>query len=271
MRCNLIGLCGFALSLLSGILFLHTMHIEFFGFSFSSADSPLRKEVRYAVTNLMLVYFVGIGISFFTLRGALLLLPSLIVLLPMTWYIGFAYGVYVLAFLACFMLILSMFVGIEYPGRRLSIPPRSRTSWWHIRDDGTTSRPLSKSAMRAIALAIVGLVIILASFTFYVSSNDVSRLQVSVIVNGEIYGSVGFTVYLDGDAMYTGTMTYDGDDYVMQEIVNLDLSSGSHTLVLDAWNDSEDLPTGDVDSVAHVRTLPFSEDTADLRLGVYIA
>lgn len=271
MRCNLIGLCGFALSLSSGILFLHTMHIEFFGVSSTSLDSPLRVDVTSAVSNLMIVYFVGIGISFFTLRGALLLLPSLIVLLPMTLYLGFAYGIYVLAFLACFMLILSMFVGIEYPGRRLSIPPMSRTSWWHMRDDTTTSRPLSRSAMRAIALAVVGSVIILASFTLYVSSNDVSRLQVSVYVNGELYGSVGFTVYLDGDAMYTGTMTYDGEHHAMHEYVYLGLSSGWHTLELDVWNDSEGLSAGEVDRVAHVWTLPFSEDTADLRLGIDIA
>jgi hypothetical protein len=157
-------------------------------------------------------------------------------------------------------------LGIEHPGG--DIDTTESKSWWHVRDDGTTSRPLFELARRAITLAIVGLVIVLASFTFYVSSNEVSRLQVSVNVNGPVYGSVDFTVYLDGDAMYTGTMTYDGDDYVMQEIVNLDLSSGSHTLVLDAWNDSEDLPTGDVDSVAHVRTLPFTEDIAYLLLGI---
>lgn len=267
MRCNLIGFCGFALSLCA-ILLLFTTQIELLGFSGTSMDSPLRHEVGSAVTILAFIYFVATGISLVSSFGSLLQLPCLIVLLPMTWYRGSESWIYALAFSGCFLLILSMFVGIERPWRELSIPPRSRKSWWHVRDDRATSRPLSEFARRAIALTIVGSVIVLASFTFYVYSKEVSRLGVSVNVNGAVYGSVGFTVYLDGDAMYTGTLTYHVGDYVLQEYVYLDLTSGSHTLVLDAWNDSEDLSTGDVDSVAHVRTLPFTEDIVYLLLGV---
>jgi hypothetical protein len=229
----------------------------------------MRGVVRSAVTILALICFAGTAISLISLFGAVLQLPCLIVLLPLTWYLGSIYWIYyVLSLAGCIILILSMFVRLEHPGRKPSIPPRSRRSWWHVRDDGTTSRHFSEFARRAIAIAIVGSVIALASFTFYVSSNEVSRLKVSVWVNGLDYGSVDFTVYLDGDAMYTGAMTYDSPNFVMQEFVYLDLSSGSHTVVLDAWNGSEDLSIGDVDSVAHVRTLPFTEDVAHLVLGI---
>ncbi|MCU0860544.1 MAG: hypothetical protein MUE55_08175 [Thermoplasmata archaeon] len=270
MRFNLIGFCGFVLSLSSGILFLGLTQISLFGMTGTSMDSALRQDIMWDATRLTMLLFVGIGISALTPLGWLVQLPSLAILLPMSWYLGFTCWTFVPAFSACFILILSMFVGLEYPGSKLSIPPRSRKFLWHVRDDGTTSRPFSEFARRAITLAIVGSVIVLASFTFYVGSNDVSQLQVSVYVDGATYGSVGFTVYLDGEAMHSGTLTYDGEHYAMYEPVNLRLSSGSHTLELDVWNGSASLPVGDIDSVAYVRTLPFSEDTVYLLLGVYV-
>jgi len=223
----------------------------------------------------MLLYFAGIGISVFSQLGSLVQLPSLVVLLPLTWYLDYAvsaagYGVYALAFSANFILIISMFIGMEYPGRELSIPPKSRIRWWCIHEGRLTSRPLSKSARAAIASVVAASVIILASFTLYVHANDVSKLKVVVWVNGEDYGSVNITVYLDGEAVHSRTMVYDGGYYAMIAGLYLELSSGSHTLELDAWNDSADLSIGVIDSMVHVRTLPFAEEEANLLLGVYL-
>ena len=261
------------MSSLGVVLFINIVWLQSVGWS--SADTQLRHDMISMEFNLVLLYFAGIVISAFSPLGSLVQLPSLVVLLPLTWYLDYAdsaagYGVYALAFSASLILILSMFIGIEYPGRKLSIPPKSRMRWWCIHEGRLTSKPFSKSARTAIVSVVAASVIILASFTFYVRSNDVSRLNVGVIVNGKDYGSVNFTVYLDGEAMHSGTLVYDGGHYAMYAYLSLELSSGSHTLELDAWNDSAVLSIGVIDSVAYARTLPFTKEQAYLLLGVFL-
>lgn len=220
-------------------------------------------------------YFVGVGISAFSSFGSLVQLPTLGVLLPLAWYLDNAdraadYAVFALAFIAAFILVLSMFVEVGYTSRKLLIPPKSRMRWWHIREVRSFSRPLSRSAKNAIVSVVAASALILASFTFYVRGNDVSRLTVVVMINWWDYGSVDFTVYLDGEAVYSGTLGHEGEHFAWDAWLYLKLPSGSHTLELDVWNDSGGLSTGVIDDVDHVRTLPFAEETTYLTFGVYL-
>lgn len=268
MRCNLIGLCGFALSSLAVVLFIKSFWLESLGFG--SGDSQLRRDMLGLQFGLGAWYFVGVGISAFSSFGSLVQLPILGVLLPLAWYLDSAdsaadYAVFALAFIAAFILVLSMFVEVGYTSRKLLIPPKSRMRWWHIREVRFSLRPLSRSAKDAIVSVVAVSALILASFTFYVRANDVSRLTVVVLIDGGYYGSVDFTVYLDGESVYSGASIY-----WMDESLYLKLPSGSHTLELDVWNDSGGLSVGVIDSVSHVRTLPFAEETTYLTFGVYL-
>jgi hypothetical protein len=96
----------------------------------------------------------------------------------------------------------------------------------------------------------------------------VSRLDVGILADGARYGSVSFTVYLDGESVHSGTMVYDDESWILETHLYLELPSGSHTLELDAWNDSSELSIGTIDSSTHVRILPFAEEVVYLGVGV---
>lgn len=252
-------------------------------FSFGSGDTVLHRDVSSILRTLGIVYLAGTAIAAFSPLGSLVQMPSLIIGLPLLWYLGtdgyqggildsdvFRYGAYSVAFVGTMTLFVAIFVGVERPGNGLSMPPRSRVLWWQAREGWGASRPFPRYARMGIVSMIVATTVVLASFTIYARTSDVSELDVSVVVNGEMYGSVNFTVYLDGETVRSGMLMYDNESWVMDTHVHLELPSGSHKLELDVWNDSPALSAGTIDCTTHVRTLPYTEETAYLLVGAVI-
>ncbi len=277
MRCNLIGLSGFSLSLIAAYM---VIFIAFNGTSFvyggCSSDSQLHTDMSLLVLQILVIYLIGVALSAFTPLGALLQIPSLAISLPLNWYLGHGTSLfsdaasYALAFAANIILLSSAFLAIEYPSRRLSIPPQRRLTWWNIHHRELAAKPIPKALRVALIMIVTAIVIISASFMFYVRANDVSDVNVVILVNGSMYGSVNFTLYLDGDSVHSATMVYDPEDRDGTMITSLDLEMpcGSHTLELDAWNSTYDLSIGTIDSMIQFRTLPYEEETTYLTIGV---
>ena len=249
-------------------------------FAYGSGDTALHRDVHSILGTLALVYFVGTAIGAFSPFGSLVQMPSLAIGLPLLWYLGndasagggldlevLRYGAYSIAVAGTGALFAAIFVGAESLGSGLSIPPRSRVLWWQAREGWGASRPFPRYAKLGIFSAAVAIVVVLASFTVYARVSDVSTLDVSVVVNGEMYGSVEFTVYLDGEAVRSGMLIYDHESWVMDTRFHLELPSGSHTLELDVWNDLWDLRVGTIDCTTHVKTLPYAEESAYLLFG----
>lgn len=250
-------------------------------FGYGSGDTALHRDVHSILGLLALAYIAGTVVAAFTPLGSLIQMPSLAIGLPLIWYLGsdggqgaildsdvVTYSAYSMAFSGTMLLLLSMFVGMEGQGRGISIPPTSRLLWWQTREGWLASRPLPGYARMGIASAIAATVIILALFTAYARTADVSMLDVGVLVNGDMYGSVDFTVYLDGEIVSSGTLLYTNESWVMETHFHLELPSGSHRLELDVWNDSQELTAGSIDSVTCFRTLPYAEETAYLLVGL---
>ncbi len=277
LRINLVGLIGFLVSLLAAVLFFFYVVIGV-SLGFGSGDTELHRDVDHAVRLVALAYFVGVGIGAFTAIGSFVQLGALTTSLPLLWYLEpfAAYGptgaiAIVLPFLAALILLLSMFVGIEYPEGVVSAPPRSRLRWWHTGEGcRVPSRGLPAHVLLVIVSIAAAVVVILAGFTIYVHTNDVSELDVHVVANYGMYGPVDYIVYLDGTEIHSGTLEDEGS-WVAEDRLSVKLPAGSHTLELDAWNDSADLTEGTIDTVTRVRTLPFAKETTYLLVGLAMA
>lgn len=243
----------------------------------TSNDSALTYEMRDLMMALAVLYTTGMVMCVFHALGCLLQATSLGVGLPVLWYLEYSdtlmrlefgwdlhlrYGV---ALAGTTLIIASMFVSVEMPSMRLTIPPRSRFHGWPSWGGRAESGPLSRKVKVAVAAVIIASSASVASFTVYATSEEVSRLSVFglwlFVAPAE---AVAVEVHLDGQLVPCDIIVVDG--YAAGFRVDwIDVSAGTHKLRVDVTNDLwapglDDPVSGEVS----VRVLPFTDEALHL-------
>lgn len=268
-KANIIGISGGILSLVCVVVLLF-IAIATLGFS-SGPTANEREDLRAVVTLLAVVYTAGAVIGLLSQLGAFMQLPSLLISLPIIWYIGYNPIFYILYFIGLIgpsLLILAMFVEYSRADKAFKAPPFSRMRTWALGEAESGARPLPKRAIVAIIAVLCACLIATAAFAAYAWRNDVSELHIEFYTDGSRYGSVNISVQVDGEEVYTTYVPYDpmGHWLIFAE-TSCKVPAGTHLVEVDVWNGLA-LEEGDVDTMMKARTLPFMTQYEMLSLGV---
>lgn len=265
-KVNTLGVAGATLSLVgAGTFWLYAF---LSGSVLESGSDALTQELRQLMVVLAALYIMGAVIGFLSQLGGLVQLSCLVVGLPVAWYLGYhwvLYLMYLVAFIGTSMLVLAMFIEYSRAGREFKAPPFSRIRVWSTR--ASLAGPLSKGTAKTLLVLIVACIVLASAFATYAWSADVSTLRISVLVNGVAFGSTNVSIMVDGEVVFTTYLEYDPDEKPgLYAITNCRVPAGAHTVEADAWNGAQ-LTQGYVDMRVTERALPFTTERTYLLVG----
>lgn len=267
-KANVIGLSGAVTSVAcAGAFWMVALLMS----GISSNMTQLEFDVRELMMSLAALYTLGALLGLVSQLGAFLQLPSLVVALPIIWYVGgplVFYLFYLAGLLGASLLVLAMF--FEYSGtdRAFKAPPFSRFTIWNTAHAGPRGKPFTKGMVRAVLATFVACAITAAAFAAYSWSNGVSDLRIEFYTDGAHFGSMNVSISMDGEEVYGVYLEYDPEEsWLLSAATSCTVSAGTHLLEVDVWNDS-DIEQGNVDIRKDVRVLPFTSDSVQLMLYV---
>jgi hypothetical protein len=234
------------------------------------ADNDLTSSMKSLMAGLAVIYILGTALSLLNSLAAVIQLPCLGIGLPVAWYLQYGsmmYLEYSVAFAGTILVFVSMFLAFEVPGWEFLVPPKSRLHAVSISKRFRVAKPLSKRNAAIIMTVIIATMTVIAAFAFYTRSEEVSRLTVIVMIGNQYANPVGFSVYLDDEKVFEGVPDIEAPDH-QESMVQLNLSAGTHTVVLDVWNELGQLVVDIPDSHREVRTLPYTTDVIHMTVGM---
>ena len=265
------AILGIALALVGAFFFWYEAYMMDQGPGFG--DEELAGNMNSLMKFIALLYIVGAGLSFLNSLSVLAQIPSLILGLPIAWYLGYdstMFMYYWISFAGTLVITISMFIGYEVPGWETLVPPKSRLHVISISKRARVSRSLPRALSVVIATIIIVSMVTIASVAFYVRSEEVSRMMVAVYISDTYVGPVDITIYMDDEPVYSNQLLqFSGGYYYDSEMLHI--SSGTHRFVLDVWNEPGQLAEGVPDCEHEVRVLPFTTDVIRLSVGMISA
>ena len=267
-KVNTIGIAGMALSLVCAGTFWLSAFL--YGAVVGSGTSSFELEMKELMTVLAAVYIMGAALGGLSQIGGLMQMPSMVIGLPLAWYLDYhlvLYVFYVVGLLGTCMLITAMFVERSRPDRGFKAPPFSRVRIWQPTMKAGTARPFSKGETKRFLAALVVVPVLLAAFATYAWNAEVTTLRVSVLVNGDLYGSANISIIVDGEVVDTSFVEYDpADTRGLYVITTCKVTAGTHRVEVDVWNGVQ-LTEGSVDIIEIERCLPFTSERTRLTVG----
>lgn len=267
-KVNVIGMFGSVVSVACAVAF---WAVALLTSGFSSGATQLEFDVRELMPSLAALYTLGALLGLVSQLGAFLQLPSLVVALPITWYVGgpwVFYLFYLTGLLGASLLILAMFVEYSSTDRTFKTPPFSRFVVWNTAHAGPRGKPLTKGMVRVVLATFAACMITVAAFAAYSWSSGVSDLRIEFYTDGAHFGSMNVSISMDGEEVYAAYLEYDPAGFwQLSAATSCTVSAGTHLLEVDVWNDS-DIEQGNVDIRKDVRVLPLTSDSVQLILYV---
>ncbi|MGD9963119.1 MAG: hypothetical protein AB7S97_04385 [Thermoplasmata archaeon] len=267
-KVNTIGLTGAALSLVAAFTFW--LYALLSGSVITSGSDSFTLDMRYIMTVLAVIYMTGALLGVLSQLGGVLQVPSVVIGLPLAWYLGYhlaLYMLYLVGFFGTSMLVMAIFLERSRGDRGFKAPPFSRARIWTKNVDAAWAKPFSKGAARMMLVIVVMCPVIAAAFATYSWESDVSAMRISVSVNGLEYGSTNVSIIVDGEVVLTSYLEYNpGSDRDLYVITTCEVPAGTHTIEVDAWNGAQ-LTEGTVDIRVTERVLPFTSERTRLMIG----
>lgn len=267
-KVNTIGMVGMVLSLVcAGTFWLYAF---LYGSVIGSDTDSFELEMKGLTTVLAAVYMMGAVLGGLSQVGGLVQMPCLVIGLPVAWYLDYdlyLYVFYLVGFIGMSMLVMAMFIEYSRAERTYKAPPFSRVRTWQPMMKPGSARPLSKGTAKKLLVTVIAVPVLMAAFATYAWSADVSTLRVSVLVNGDLYGSVNISISVDGEVVMTSFVEYvPADTRGLYVITTCEVTAGTHHIEVDVWNGGQ-LTQGSVDLSETERSLPFTSERTRLALG----
>lgn len=284
MRYNVLGLIGAAACAVS-------VPMAWIPFLFGTAVIP-STHLDTLISNLCLLYFVAVILSFFTPLASLILVPvTAFVGTTQFWYYpgysshefgwmaNLVYTGYVIGLVGTALLFASIFVQVTRRGREYWDAPYARLRTW-LPEPGTGTPAgtsdgvfslrivnLPSDRKRLATIVASGIVVVCLTFLSLVTI-PVSNITVYVVFDIHSYGTeIEAALYVDGEVVETETINDQADTFIQWRTTR-GISAGSHVLGLDFAN-STSLPLdGIVECERSVRVLPFMDEYEMMGFGV---
>lgn len=265
---NTLGTVGAALSLLcAGTFWLYA-------FLSGIVTRPGLERLELSMQELMfalaLVYMATAIFALLSQLAGLIQLPCLIFGLPVAWYLGYDWYLYVpylVGLLGTLVLIMAIFVEYSRSEKAFKAPPFSRIRVWSMRVTGSTATRFSKGTARMVLVILTLVPVVVAGFSTYAWSSDVSTLRISVLVNGVAFGSTNVSISVDGEVILTTSLEYNPvGEQGLYVITSHKVTAGTHLVEVDAWNGAQ-LTDGSVDLRVTEKVLPFTTERSRLTIG----
>ena len=267
-KVNTLGLKGAVLSLVAAFTFW--LYALLSSIVTGSGDDSFTYDMKAIMVALAAMYMAGAILGLLSQLGGVLQLPSVIIGLPIAWYLEFhaaMYLLYLVGFLGTSMLLMAIFLERSRGERGFKAPPFSRVRIWTINVDAAWARPLSKSTSKKLLVALIACPVVVAAFATYAWGSDVSTLRISVDVDGLTYSSTNVSIIVDGEVVLERLLVYDpAGDQVLYVITTCKVHAGTHVVEVDAWNGAQ-LTQGTVDVSVTEKALPFTTERTRLMIG----
>ncbi len=286
VRYNLLAVVGAAISVGSiPIAFLWIVG----SMGWSSADTPLDRQLSSLTVFLGSFYILGAAISILTPLGGLLGLPSsCIILLVNSWYYSggeirgltggdslAALGLTMVPLVGSSIVAVSLFVQVTRKRRELRGPFGRFRTWTggvgHSETPGYAVRIVNLPARRRDAAAVLSSMraAFLVAAAAMLSAN-VASVDVHVLFDPGYYGpDIKAAVYIDGKIAEQSE--FHSYSHPIEWHAIHGISAGSHTIGLDFANGTSSNLDGIIDIHQEIKVLPFTTEYRHFYMNVFYA
>jgi len=253
----------------------------FFGiYGWGSGETELSTQLKYLQGALAVLFMVGTILSLFSPLASVLQLPGIIVVPIVLWYrdnlglsdVGIV-AVYAVGLIGCALTVSSIFVQVFRECEPEQMIPWYRT-WGR-----TTEPPADRLRARALlvkihkpaiprrwlAVLVLSMFIVLASFTGYTLTQPVSTLQIFTVFDPSTYGNeLDVAVYIDNRLV---SSDHASGSWIIDIQVETRVTPGKHNIAVDFANATSTLD-GVWEYSTEVRVLPFTSEHEWITFGV---
>jgi hypothetical protein len=282
MRWNMLSATGILISAAS--VAVMWVPLFFWTFGFGSSDTEAQDTLRVIVRASCVLCWIGLIISIITPLGALLNFPGLVIAAFYFWVFGsdfsFWTDLFVVSTAGTGIMLTSMFIQLAVfePTGTAKALPRFRS--WVAGPKPENGRlrfivpKMSKRAQIALFALLAVCVTVTASTYVYVTSENVSTIDIEVVADIWTYGAIHVAVYVDGVSVID---TYLEPDPLMTNESNrhafvtqsVDVTAGAHMVTAECTNATSGEPIVVHDCPQEARVIPMM--VAVVRIGIGVA
>lgn len=262
---------------------------------FSSGDTELATALRGSMGLLSILCLFLTGFIFLTPLASLGQIPGLVFFELYWWHYGYAmdtnlqsysglYAFFLLAIAGVATLTASAFIEIDRGHSEGKSLVRYRFRPWTFRvrsqeapldpPSGTSSQAprISRRVTRGVLMVVAVTAVLVTSYALDIMlTTEVSTLEVSVLVNTEVYGPVDLAFYIDGVKVSQTHLGQSGQGYFAESWqTGGNVTAGSHLLGIDLANTTSGGLDGKMELTRTVRVLPFTTEQEVFTFKVFL-